>query len=97
LEAVFVIDHALVARAVSRLPDEDINDAVQGLIQAHRSAVRAGVAGLPQPEGGFAGLEDVGVDASIRLLAALAKFGNWKICHRITLRTLPFPTSGTCS
>jgi hypothetical protein len=51
---------------------------VQGLIQAHKSADKAGVTGLPQPEGSFADLNGVGVDASIRLLAALAKFGNWK-------------------
>jgi hypothetical protein len=50
---------------------------VQGLIQAHKSADEAGVTGLPQPEGSFADLNGVGVDASIRLLAALAKFGNW--------------------
>jgi hypothetical protein len=42
--------------------------AVQGLIQAHKSADEAGVTGLPQPEGRFADLNGVGVGASIRLL-----------------------------
>jgi hypothetical protein len=78
LEPVFVIDHAFVSRAVGRLTGEDIKDTVQGLIQAHKSADEAGVTGLPQPEGSFADLKDVGVEASIRLLTALAKFGNWK-------------------
>jgi hypothetical protein len=36
------------------------------------------VADLPQPEGSFAELNNVDVDASIRLLTALATFGNWK-------------------
>jgi hypothetical protein len=70
LEPVFVIEHAFVSRAVGRLSGQDIEDAVQGLIQAHKPADEAGVAGLPQPEGSSVGLNDVGVDASIRLLRA---------------------------
>ena len=49
---------------------------MQGVVQAHKSADEAGVADLPQPEGSFAELNNVDVDASIRLLTALATFGN---------------------
>jgi hypothetical protein len=67
-----------VQHAVGRLSHQDIKDVVQGLVQAHKSADEAGVADLPQPKGSFAELNGVDVGASIRLLTALAKFGNWK-------------------
>jgi hypothetical protein len=57
LAPAFVIEQAFVSRAAGRLSGQDIKDAVQGLIQVHKSADEAGVTGLPQPEGSFAGLK----------------------------------------
>jgi hypothetical protein len=72
------MENEFLTRVLGKRSASEIIDIGQCLVEAHRLAVAAGVAGLPMPVGGFASLVGADVAVTTKLLVDLQVIGKWK-------------------